>query len=129
MGLDAQLIEEKEPEIIRPKDIKTSHKMGGSLKALRVLAWLTIIAVIIGAVGIGYKYARGADLTGIGIGIAILMLGIFLGIFLLVIAAISENLILVRQRMEQILDAGFSILELISQRLKFPSVGNEDKNS
>jgi hypothetical protein len=134
--LDAQLIEKKEPEIIKTKDIKISDKMGAAFKALRVLAWLTLIAVIIAAIGIVYKYAnvgryslRDADLTGIAIAIAILMLGISLGIFFLVIVSILENLILVRQRMDQILDTGISILESISKRLKFPSEGNGDKDS
>jgi hypothetical protein len=127
-GLDAPLIEKKKPEKIKPIDIKKPHKMWAAFKALRVLAWLTFIAVIIGAIGIGKNYAnvgryplRNADLNNIGIGIAILMFGIFLGIFLLVIASISENLIVIRQRMDQILDTGVSILESISKRLKFPS--------
>jgi hypothetical protein len=134
--LDAQLIDEKEPEKIKPKNIKKSHKMIASFKALRVLGWLTFIAVAIGAIGIGNKYAnfgryflRDAVLPGIGIGIVILMLGIFLGIFLLVIASISENLILVRKRMDQILDTGVSILESISKSLKIPFEGNGDKDS
>ena len=107
-----------------------------SFKALRVLAWLTLISVAIGAIWIGNKYVnvgryplREADLTGIGTGIVILMLGIFLAIFLLVIASISENLILVRKRMDQILDTGISILESISKILKIPSEGNGDKDS
>ena len=33
--LDAQLTKEKEPETIKTKDIKKSHKMGAPLKALR----------------------------------------------------------------------------------------------
>jgi hypothetical protein len=134
--LDAQLIEEKESEKIEPKNIKKSHKMVASFKALRVLAWVTFIAVSIGAIAIGNKLAnlgrystKDADLTGIGIGIVILMLGIFLAIFLLVIASISENLILVRMRLDQILDTGVYILESISKILKIPSVGNKDKDS
>jgi hypothetical protein len=86
--------------------------------------------------GIGNKYeklgrypAKGADLTGIGIGIVILILGIFLGIFLLVVASISENLILFRKGMDQILDAGVSILESISKSLRISSAGNGDKDS
>jgi hypothetical protein len=133
--LDAQLIEKKEPEKMEP-EIKKSHKMVASFKALRVLAWLTFIAVAIGAIGMGNKYAnlgkypiKDADLTGIGIGIVILMLGIFLAIFLLVIASMSEKLILVRKRLDQILDTGISILESISKSFKIPSAENGDKNS
>jgi hypothetical protein len=136
VGLDAQLIEEKEPEKIRAKNIGKSHKMVSSFKALRVFAWVTFAAVAFGAIAIGNKYAtleryplRDADLGGIGIGIAILILGIFLGIFLLAIASISENLILIRKRMDHILDTGVSILELISKRLKIQFEGNEDKDS
>jgi len=134
--LDSQPIEAKEPKKIKPQNIKKSRQLAASFKALRVLAWLTFIAVIIGAIGITNRYAnlaryptKDADLTGIGIGIVILMLGIFLAIFLLVIASIAENLILVRKRMDQILDTGAFILESISKSLKVPSEGNEDKNS
>jgi hypothetical protein len=136
VGLDAQLIEEKEPEKIKAKNIRKSHKMASSFKVLRVLAWVTFAAVASGAIAIGNRYAtleryplRDADLGGIGIGIAILILGIFLGIFLLAIASISENLILIRKRMEQILGTGVSILELISKRLKSQLEGNGDRDS
>jgi len=124
VALDAQLIEEKEPERIKTRDIKKSDKIVAAFKALRVLAWLTLIAVIIAAIGIVNKYAnvgryslQDADLTSIATGIAILMLGISLGIFFLVIVSISENLILVRKRMDQILNTGVSILESISKKL------------
>lgn len=134
--LDEQLIGKKEPEKIKPKNINKPHKMVGSFKALRVLAWLAFIAVAIGAIGIGNKYAnlgrypfKDVDLAGIGIGIVILMLGVFLAIFLLVIASISENLILVRKRLDQILDTGVSILESLSKSLKIQLEGNGDKDS
>jgi len=134
--LDAQLIGEKEPEKIKPKNTNKPLKMVASFKALRVLAWLTFIAVAIGAIGIGNKYAnlggypfKDVELSGIGIGIVILMLGIFLGIFLLVIASISENLILVRERLDQILDTGVSIIESIYKSLKIASARNGDKDS
>jgi hypothetical protein len=134
VGLDGRLVEEKEPERIKP-NIKKSHKMVVSFKALRVLAWLTFVAVAIGAIGIANKYVnlgrypiKDVDLTGIGIGIGILMLGVILAIFLLVIASISENLILVRKRLDQILHTGAFILESISKSLKIPSEGNGDKD-
>ncbi len=125
----------EEKEIIKAKVIKKAYMIPAGFRVLRVLAWGIIILSIMGAIAIGAKYmdagrdsSRGVDLMGIAIAIVIFMFGIFGGVFMLVIASISENLILLRHRLDQILDTGTSILETISKGFEFAPEGKEKED-
>jgi hypothetical protein len=110
IDIDLKVLDEKEDRI-RGTEIPVSQaeKISGAFRALRFLAWLELLARIIGATWIGCKYGnlgmyslQDLNLPNMAISIGVLVAGIFLCILFLVIASIAESLILIKQQLFKI---------------------------
>jgi hypothetical protein len=110
IDIDLRVLDEKE-ERTRETEIpvRQAEKISGAFRALRFLAWLELLASIIGATWIGYKYGnlgmyslQDLNLPNMAISIGVLVAGIFLCILFLVVASIAESLILIKQQLFKI---------------------------
>jgi hypothetical protein len=85
----------------------------GAIQVLKFFAWLDLIISIIGSIIIWGNYGKTAsdfyslsttNPIAIGIGIAVLLQGVFVCAFFLVIASIAENIIVIRNNTTKQMD-------------------------
>ena len=76
----------------------------GAIDVLKALAWVGLVVSMIGGIWILATFGRIGDYSknpiGIGVGIAVLVEGVFSCALFLVIASIAQSLIAIRRRME-----------------------------
>ena len=107
IDIDLKVLDQKEERIKGAEmPANQAEKISGAFRALRFFAWLELLASIIGATWIGYKFGnlgmyslQDLNLPNMAISIGVLLAGLFFCIFFLVIASIAENLILMKQQL------------------------------
>jgi hypothetical protein len=95
----SQAIDEPKTPIGTSQIIYVPSKGTAAINTLRFLAWFALVAGIIGAILIWIEFEESISL---GIGIGILLQGIFTCAFFLVIALIAENVIEIRKNIVSI---------------------------
>ncbi len=71
-----------------------------AISALQIFAWLDLIAGIIFSIIIWSKYSTSETAVAIGIGIAVLLQGVFVWALFLVLSSIAQSLISIRDNTE-----------------------------
>jgi hypothetical protein len=71
-----------------------------AISALKFFAWLDLIAGVIFSIIILSKYAKSENLIAIGVGIAIILQGLFVWALFMALSSIAQNLISIRENTE-----------------------------